>query len=73
MTDNQNSKFVFIHHFPQTSSLSQIAHLVECEGLVWMVLGSSPGEVVFWVLGFHNLMSKMSQESQVNLNFADYD
>ena len=46
-TDNQNSKFEFIHHFPLTSSSFQIAHLVECEGLVWMVLGSSPGEVVF--------------------------
>ena len=42
-----------------------------------MVLGSSPDEVVFlsilWVFRFHNFMSKMSQESQVNLNFADYD
>ena len=33
-TDNQNSKFECIHHFPQIFSLFQIAHLVECEGLV---------------------------------------
>ena len=28
---------------------------------------------ILWVFRFHNFMSKMSQESQVNLNFADYD
>ena len=33
-TDNQNSKFECIHHFPQIFLLFQIAHLVECEGLV---------------------------------------
>ena len=28
---------------------------------------------ILWVFRFHNFISKMSQESQVNLNFADYD
>ena len=28
---------------------------------------------ILWVFRFHNFISKMSQESQVNLNFAIYD
>ena len=28
---------------------------------------------ILWVFKFHNFISKMSQESQVHLNFADYD
>ena len=27
---------------------------------------------ILWVFRFHNFISKMSQESQVNLNFVDY-
>ena len=28
---------------------------------------------ILWVFRFHNFISKMSEESQVHLNFADYD
>ena len=28
---------------------------------------------ILWVFKFHNFISKTSEESQVNLNFADYD
>ena len=40
-------EFVFVHLFPQLFSSFQIAHSVEREGLVWKVMGSSPGEVIF--------------------------
>ena len=77
-TDNQNSKFECIHtSFPSNVYIFPYSSL----GRVWGFGVNGPRFKprwssflsILWVFRFHNFMSKMSQESQVNLNFADYD